>query len=55
MHIGNLSLLDVILVFFIGYFYGYAVKFTGSIIAASISHGITNVVLFLVLPVLWAI
>ena len=55
MHIGNLSLLDVVFVFFIGYFYGYAVKFTGSIIAASISHGLTNVILFLVLPVLWAI
>lgn len=55
MHIGNMSLLDVVFVFFIGYFYGYAVKFTGSIIAVSISHGLTNVVLFLLLPVLWVI
>ena len=55
MHIGNLSLLDVVFVFFIGYFYGYMVKFTGSIIAVSISHGLANIVLFLLMPVLWAV
>lgn len=55
MHIGNLSLLDVVFVFIIAYFYGYMVKFTGSIITVSISHGITNIVLFLLMPVLWAI
>jgi len=55
MHIGNFSLLDVVFVFLVGYFYGYAVKFTGSIIAVSISHGLTNVVLFLLMPVLWAV
>lgn len=55
MHIGNMSLLDVVFVFFIGYFYSYAVKFTGSITGVSISHGLTNVVLFLVMPVLWPV
>lgn len=52
MHIGNLSFLDVVFVFFIGYFYGYAVRFTGSIIGVSISHGLTNVILFLLMPLL---
>ncbi len=55
MHIGNLSLLDVVFVFLIGYFYAYAVKFTGSIIGVSISHGLTNVVLFLFMPLLWTL
>lgn len=55
MHIGNLSLLDVVFVFLIGYFYGYAVKFTGSIIGVSISHGLTNIVLFLLMPLLWTL
>jgi len=52
MHIGNWSLLDVAFVFLIGYFYAYAVRFTGSIIGVSISHGLTNVVLFLLMPLL---
>ena len=55
MHIGNQSLLDTVFVFFIGYFYGYAVRFTGSIIGVSISHGLTNIVLFLVMPLIWTI
>lgn len=55
MHIGNLSLLDVVIVFLIGYFYAYAVKFTGSIIGVSISHGLMNVVLFLLMPLLWTL
>ena len=54
MHIGNWSLLDVVFVFFIGYFYGYCMRLTGSIIGTSISHGVTNVVLFLIMPLLWA-
>ena len=52
MHIGNLSFPDVVFVFFIGYFYGYAVRFTGSIIGVSISHGLTNIILFLLMPLL---
>ena len=53
MHIGNFSLLDVVFVFLIGYFYAYVVKFTGSIIGVSISHGLTNIVLFLIMPLIW--
>ena len=50
MHIGNLSLLHVVFVFGIAYFYAYSVKSTSSIIGASISHGLTNVLLFLIIP-----
>jgi len=55
MHIGNLSLFDVLFVFLIGYFYAYVVKFTGSIIGVSISHGLTNIILFLLMPLLWTL
>ncbi|RZN36628.1 MAG: CPBP family intramembrane metalloprotease [Methanophagales archaeon ANME-1-THS] len=50
MHIGNLSVVDIALVFLIGYFYAYAVKYTGSIAGVSISHGLTNIFLFLLMP-----
>jgi hypothetical protein len=53
MHIGNLSVFDIMLVFLIGYFYAYAVKCTGSIAGVSISHGLTNIFLFLLMPLLW--
>lgn len=52
MHIGNLSLPDILLVFLIGYFYASAVRFTGSLIGVSISHGLTNILLFLLMPLL---
>ncbi|PXF51122.1 MAG: CPBP family intramembrane metalloprotease [Candidatus Methanophagaceae archaeon] len=55
MHIGNLSPLDVVFVFLIGCFYAYIKEFTGSIIGVSISHGMTNVVLFLLMPLLWRV
>ena len=55
MHVGNFSLLDVVFVFLISYFYAYVVKFTGSIIGVSISHGLTNIFLFLLLPLLWMV
>jgi len=50
LHIGWLSMLDVIFVFSIGLFYGFITLKTGSIIGVSLSHGITNVLLFLVMP-----
>jgi len=50
LHIGWLSVLDVLFVFFIGLFFGLVALKTGSIIGISLSHGITNVFLFLVMP-----
>ncbi|MBO3810291.1 MAG: CPBP family intramembrane metalloprotease [Candidatus Brockarchaeota archaeon] len=50
LHIGWLSTLDFLFVFSIGLFFGLAVLKTGNIIGASLSHGLTNVLLFLILP-----
>jgi membrane protease YdiL (CAAX protease family) len=50
LHVGWLSILDLLFVFSIGLFFGFVVLKTGSIMGVSISHGITNVVLFLVVP-----
>jgi membrane protease YdiL (CAAX protease family) len=50
LHIGWLSPLDMIFVFSIGLFFGLITLKTGSIMGVSLSHGITNVILFLVTP-----
>lgn len=50
LHIGWLNILDVGLVFFIGLFFGVLMFKTGSLIGVSLSHGLTNVFLFLVMP-----
>jgi membrane protease YdiL (CAAX protease family) len=50
LHIGNLSLLDVLLVFCIGGFYAIVVKTTKTIIGVSISHTIVNIFLFIICP-----
>lgn len=55
LHIGNMSLLDVVFVFLIGYFYSYVVQATNTIAGVTISHGVTNIVLFLLLPLLWTV
>jgi uncharacterized protein len=50
LHIGWLNIFDVFFVFVIGLFFGVLVLKTGSIAGASLSHGLTNVFLFLVMP-----
>lgn len=50
MHIGWLSLADFIFVLAIGLFFGLVVAETRSLLGVSLAHGLTNVVLFLVLP-----
>ncbi len=55
LHIGYHSALDVAFVFAIALIYGWAVRKTGSIMGVSVSHGITNVTLFLVAPFLPAL
>ncbi len=52
LHIGWLSIVDLVFVFSIGLFYGFIVLKKGNIIGVSLSHGITNVVLFLIAPVI---
>ncbi|MER3468436.1 MAG: CPBP family intramembrane metalloprotease [Thermoflexus sp.] len=50
LHIGWLSLLDLLFVFTISLFFAFCVLKTGSIIGVSLCHGIENVVLFLLMP-----
>jgi len=50
LHIGWLSALEVLFVFSVGLFFGLMTLKTGSIIGVSLSHGMVNVFLFLVMP-----
>jgi len=51
MHLGNLSYWDVLLAFALGGIYALAVRKTGSIYGVTLSHGLVNVILFLIGPV----
>ena len=48
LHIGFLSWIDVIFVFGVALFFGWVVKKTGSLLGVILSHGITNILLFIV-------
>jgi len=50
LHIGYRSATDFLFVLAIALLYGWVVRRTGSIIGVSVSHGITNITLFLVVP-----
>ncbi len=50
MHIGNLIYWDVLLAFGVGGVYALVVKKTGSLYGVSLSHGLLNVILFLIAP-----
>lgn len=50
LHIGYQSPLDVAFVFAVGLFFGWVVFKTGSIVGVSLAHGLTNIMLFLVMP-----
>ena len=52
LHMGYLSWIDVVFVFVVALFFGWVVKKTGSLLGATLSHGITNILLFLVVPFL---
>lgn len=54
LHIGNLSILDCLLVFIVGGLYGITVYKTKSIIGVTISHTIVNIFLFIICPVFLA-
>jgi uncharacterized protein len=51
-HIGWNSVLDLTFVFGVSIIYGYVFQKTRSILGVSLSHGLSNVVLFLILPFL---
>jgi membrane protease YdiL (CAAX protease family) len=50
LHVGYRSLLDVVFVFAVALFFGYAVEKTESLAGVTLAHGLTNIVLFLVAP-----
>lgn len=50
LHIGYLSLLDVLFVIGVGLIFAYLALWTGSILGVTIAHGLTNIMLFLVMP-----
>jgi membrane protease YdiL (CAAX protease family) len=50
LHIGYRSLLDVLLVAAVGLFFGWVVHRTRSLLGVTLAHGLTNIVLFLVMP-----
>ena len=50
LHIGFLSWIDAVFAFVIALFFGWVVKKTGSLLGVTLSHGITNIVLYLVVP-----
>jgi membrane protease YdiL (CAAX protease family) len=50
LHVGYLSVLDVVFVLIVGLFFGWVAARTRSIVGVTLSHGLTNIVLFLVVP-----
>jgi len=53
LHIGYRSVADMILVFVVALLFGWVAEATWSLLGISLSHGLTNIVLFLVMP-FWA-
>lgn len=50
LHMGFLSWIDVAFVFVVALFFSWVVKRTGSLLGVTLSHGITNITLYLVFP-----
>lgn len=50
MHIGWRSFPDLIFVFGVGLYYGYIFQKTRSLLGITISHGVTNITMFLIAP-----
>jgi uncharacterized protein len=50
LHIGYRSVVDVLFVFAVGLLFGWIVNHTQSLLGVTLAHGITNILLFLVMP-----
>ena len=50
LHLIHGSAIDIVFVFAIALFFGWVVNRTGSLLGVSLSHGITNISLYLILP-----
>jgi membrane protease YdiL (CAAX protease family) len=52
LHIGYLSVVDVVFVTGVGLLFAYIVRWGGSILGVTLAHGLTNVTLFILMPAL---
>lgn len=52
LHVGYKSVVDVIFVFVVALFFGWIVAKTRSLLGVTLAHGLTNIMLFLVMPYL---
>jgi membrane protease YdiL (CAAX protease family)/LysM repeat protein len=50
LHIGYLSIWDVVFVFGVGLLFGYLVQKTHSLLGVSLAHGFTNISMYLIYP-----
>jgi membrane protease YdiL (CAAX protease family) len=50
LHIGQLSILDIIFVFIVALIFAAFVKRTGSLIGVTLSHSFLNIILYLIAP-----
>ena len=50
LHIGHSSALDILFVFAVALFFGWVVVRTRSLLGVTLAHGLTNIMLFLVVP-----
>ena len=50
LHLGYRSFVDFVFVFVVGFAFGLIVARTGSLLGVTLSHGLTNIMLFLVIP-----
>ena len=53
VHLIHLSIMDIVFVFAVAMFFGWVVKKTGSLFGVVLSHGIANIFLFLVAPLVF--
>lgn len=53
LHAGYGSLIDIIFVLMIGLLFGLFVARTGNLLGVTLAHGVTNIMLFLIMPVLF--
>lgn len=51
LHLIHHSAVDVVFVFIVALFFGWVVKRTGSLLGVTLSHAITNILLYLIIPV----
>lgn len=53
LHLIHQSPIDIVFVFAVALFFGWVVNKTGSLLGVTLSHGITNVVLYVIIPLLY--